>query len=125
MEAVRANQSLPEVEYWDMVETQLLALSGHSSGRTVRRTEQLVEPAVDPVLLEKILRSRLHPAFAGYSGTEIDESDLAISEQELENLRLNGGKKQEEEAVVDESGFIEDKLDDEERQENEEESSSD
>jgi transcription initiation factor TFIID subunit 7 len=76
LEALRVRGSFDDVEYWQLVELQLSALAGKMPRAPVRKTEALEEPALDPALLEKILRRRGHREFAGYSGTEIAESEL-------------------------------------------------
>jgi TATA-binding protein-associated factor Taf7 len=113
MEASRAGEFAADVEYWEQVETQLLALTGHCSGRPTRRTEELEEPAIDPVRLEKILRKSGHPEFAGYSGTEIHESDLETDDLDVEKLSLSVD---EDDDVAGMFGSTEGKQGDEEEQ---------
>lgn len=80
-EAARANQSesgsIEGIQYWEMVEIQLAALlSKEKTAKPVCRQEFLEEPDVDPVTLEKILRRNGKSEFKGYSGTNIDDSEI-------------------------------------------------
>jgi transcription initiation factor TFIID subunit 7 len=68
---------LEGIEYWEMVEIQLAALlSKDKTAKPWRRQEFLQEPEVDPVVLEKVLRRNGYSEFKGYSGQEIDESEI-------------------------------------------------
>ncbi|KAK8852964.1 transcription initiation factor TFIID subunit 7 [Tritrichomonas musculus] len=80
-EAARANQSenssIDGIQYWEMVEIQLAALlSKEKTAKPVCRQEFMEEPDVDPVTLEKILRRNGKSEFKGYSGTNIDDSEI-------------------------------------------------
>jgi hypothetical protein len=89
-EAAKSQSSgsqLEGIEYWEMVEIQLAALlSKDKTAKPWRRQEFLEEPDVDPVTLEKVLRRSGHPEFTGYSGQEIDESEIDIVSPENEPM---------------------------------------
>ena len=76
--------SLDGIQYWEMVEIQLAALlSKEKTAKPICRQEFFEEPDIDPVTLEKILRRNKGPDFKGYSGREIDESEIdVLSENE-------------------------------------------
>lgn len=80
--------SLEGIEYWEMVEIQLSALlSKDRTAKPICRQQFLEEPDVDPVVLEKALRRAGFSQFKGYSGQEIDESELMSTESDP-NVRI-------------------------------------
>ena len=80
--------SLEGIEYWEMVEIQLSALlSKDRTAKPICRQQFLEEPDVDAVTLEKALRRAGMSQFKGYSGQEIDESELMSTENEP-NVRV-------------------------------------
>lgn len=82
------SESLEGIEYWEMVEIQLSALlSKDRTAKPICRQQFLEEPDVDAVTLEKALRRAGFSQFKGYSGQEIDESELMSTENEP-NVRV-------------------------------------
>jgi hypothetical protein len=104
-EALRPGRSFDDVDHWGMVEVQLAALASGGTARPICQVEHLEEPALDPVVLEKMLRRLGHPEFKGYSGKEIPESEIECDGTEEvggapeENISewLNPGEWEEEE----------------------------
>jgi transcription initiation factor TFIID subunit 7 len=83
----QTSSQLEGIEYWEMVEIQLAALlSKDKTAKPWRRQEFLEEPDVDPVVLEKVLRRNGHHEFKGYSGQEIDDSEIDMVNPENEPL---------------------------------------
>ena len=101
--------SLEGIEYWEMVEIQLSALlSKDRTAKPICRQQFLEEPDVDAVTLEKALRRAGMSQFKGYSGQEIDESELMSTENEpnvrvppevLAQIAPDHAREEEEEAI--------------------------
>jgi transcription initiation factor TFIID subunit 7 len=73
------------IDYWDIVELQLLALaSKKDTQKPVCRFEFHDEPDVDPEVLEKVLRTRGRDDLRGYSGRVIPDDELAQIGEEHE-----------------------------------------
>lgn len=69
--------NLDGIEYWEMVEIQLHALlSKDGSAKPICRHEIFEEPDEDPVELEKALRRAGYSQYKGYSGQNIDDSEI-------------------------------------------------
>ena len=68
---------LDGIKYWEMVEIQLAALQNKdNTHRAIYRREFFEEPNIDPVLLEKVLRRNFGDMYKGFSGKEIDDSEI-------------------------------------------------
>jgi transcription initiation factor TFIID subunit 7 len=75
------------IDYWDIVELQLLALaSKKDTQKPVCRFEFHDEPDVDPEVLEKVLRAHGRDDLRGYSGRVISDEELAQIGEEHEPI---------------------------------------
>lgn len=79
------SNSIEGIEYWEMVEIQLSALlAKDKQAKPITRHEFFLEPDIDPIVLEKVLRTNKGPQYKGYSGANIPDEDLikTVTEQD-------------------------------------------